>query len=279
MSVVEPPERRKLRKALRALYNRIQNLEVYGFDLHQGKAYDINILPMELEEQSDSRPYFFTPCSASLLLDPVESTKEEGREFHDFDSFLPNHRDPMNCARWLVHHFDGYISNCITYSDGKGVWELAELLSRISIGDPPFRNMHQFTYPEWVITSATQLTEGPQPHIKAFIFNNMNGTDENVLRGEVMVALNLMIQQLRFVRFIEQLTAPILLFSFMGPQHARLVEAYFDGTSLVMRLTRLFDLRKMDPAVTRMFGQWFFGLAIGDTTKLWNAESQPFLPA
>lgn len=75
----------------------------------------------------------------------------------------------------------------------------------------------------------------------------MNGTDNKILRGEVMVVLRLMIAQLRRVRYIEQLTAPVkltdtlgpssaadsvstkvLLFSFMGPQQARLVEAYFN---------------------------------------------------
>lgn len=54
----------------------------------------------------------------------------------------------------------------------------------------------------------------------------------------------------------------------MGPQHARLVEAYFDGTSLVMRPTRLFDLRKKNEATLKQFGQWFFGEPTGDTKKL-----------
>ncbi|OJJ70952.1 hypothetical protein ASPBRDRAFT_127515, partial [Aspergillus brasiliensis CBS 101740] len=107
----------------------------------------------------------------------------------------------------------------------------------------------------------------------AFVCNNMNGTNTKVLRGEVMVTLRLMIAQMKFVRFVEQFTAPVLLFSFMGPQHARLIEAYFDGTSLTMRLTRLFDLRKMDADVIRTLGQWFLGRVTGDTTKLWEAGS------
>ncbi|RAH71258.1 uncharacterized protein BO66DRAFT_390902 [Aspergillus aculeatinus CBS 121060] len=60
----------------------------------------------------------------------------------------------------------------------------------------------------------------------------------------------------------------------MGPQHARLVEAYFNGTSLVLRPTRLFDLRKKDWNVIKTFGQWYYGLPAGDTTQLWSSESQ-----
>ncbi|RAH58105.1 hypothetical protein BO85DRAFT_487913 [Aspergillus piperis CBS 112811] len=102
----------------------------------------------------------------------------------------------------------------------------------------------------------------------------MNGKNAKVLRGEVMVILRLIIAQMKSVRFVEQFTAPVLLYSFMGPQHARLIEAYFDGNSLIMRPTRLFDLRKMDADVIRTLGQWFSGLTIGDATKLWGPGSR-----
>ncbi|RAK71281.1 uncharacterized protein BO72DRAFT_481852 [Aspergillus fijiensis CBS 313.89] len=175
MPASEPLERRQLRHALRALTSRIKNSQVLEFYQNTAKAYDIDILLMELG-QSKSRPIFFIPCPASLLLTPSDAYEEEGREFHDFDAFHPDDKSPMTCAYWL----------------------------------PDF------------------VAEGSQTRIKAFTYHNMNGTDNKILRGEVMVVLRLMIAQLRRVRYIEQLTAPVLLFSFMGPQHARLVEAYFN---------------------------------------------------
>lgn len=59
MSVFEPAERQKLRKTLRAYCDYVQDLELHEFDVHQGKAHNILILPLELEEQSDARPIFF----------------------------------------------------------------------------------------------------------------------------------------------------------------------------------------------------------------------------
>ncbi|PYH34572.1 uncharacterized protein BO87DRAFT_458926 [Aspergillus neoniger CBS 115656] len=274
MSVSEPAERRKLRKTLRAYCDYVQELEVHEFDAHRGKLHKISILPLELEEKSDARPIFFTPCSASIMADPVESMTGEGREFIEFDSFPEHHRDPLYCSRFLLDRFSGYISICSDFSDRDEAYELKNLQSDLSIDEPPLTNLHQFSYPEWLTVWATKLAKGPQPHIKAFVCNNMNGTNAKVLRGEVMVTLRLMIAHMKSVRFVEQLTAPVLLFSFMGPQHARLIEAYFDGNSLIMRPTRLFDLRKMDADVIRTMGQWFFGMATGETTRLWEAGSR-----
>lgn len=75
--------------------------------------------------------------------------------------------------------------------------------------EPPFTNLDQYSYPEWLTVLATKIAKGPQPHIKAFVCNNMNGTDTKVLRGKVMVTLRLMIAQMKFVRFVEQFTAPV----------------------------------------------------------------------
>lgn len=52
----------------------------------------------------------------------------------------------------------------------------------------------------------------------------------------------------------------------MGPQHARVIEAYFTGKSLVVRPTKLYDLRKKDAAVFKTLAQWYLGKPIGTTT-------------
>ncbi|GKZ19185.1 hypothetical protein AbraIFM66951_008019 [Aspergillus brasiliensis] len=209
MSVSEPAGRRKLRQVLRALCKNIQDLELYEFDVHQGKAHKINILSLELEEQSDARPIFFTPCSASIMADPVESMTEEGQEFIEFDSFPEYDRDPLSCSRWLFDRFSGYIASCGVYSNCDEAYELDKLQSKLSMTEPPFTNLDQYSYPEWLTVLATKIAKGPQPHIKAFVCNNMNGTDTKVLRGKVMVTLRLMIAQMKFVRFVEQFTAPV----------------------------------------------------------------------
>ncbi|KAH8427082.1 uncharacterized protein LDX57_004800 [Aspergillus melleus] len=50
-----------------------------------------------------------------------------------------------------------------------------------------------------------------------------------------------------------------MAFSFMGPQHARVIEAYMDGRTLVVRPTKLYDLRTKDAAAFKSFAQWYYG--------------------
>ncbi|PIG82026.1 hypothetical protein AARAC_010261, partial [Aspergillus arachidicola] len=109
------------------------------------------------------------------------------------------------------------------------------------------------------------VKEGPYPHLKAMMYSNLNGTDGTILRGEVSMALHLMIVQMRRARFLDHMIAPVLLFSFMGPQHVRLVETYFDGSSVVARPSRPFDLRKKNEAAIKELGQWYFGKPVGNT--------------
>ncbi|RAH50458.1 uncharacterized protein BO95DRAFT_510553 [Aspergillus brunneoviolaceus CBS 621.78] len=212
MPASEPLERRQLRHALRALTSRIKNSQVLEFYQNTAKAYDIDILLMELG-QSKSRPIFFIPCPASLLLTPSDAYEEEGREFHDFDAFHPDDKSPMTCAYWLTGFVLGYAYACLR---GAGHEELYKLGERC-IDDTPFKGLHQFQSPEWVTRWAIQVAEGSQTRIKAFTYHNMNGTDNKILRGEVMVVLRLMIAQLRRVRYIEQLTAPVKLTDTLGP--------------------------------------------------------------
>lgn len=50
-----------------------------------------------------------------------------------------------------------------------------------------------------------------------------------------------------------------MVFSLVGPQHARVIEAYLEGHTLVVRPTKLYDLRTKDEATLKMFAQWYFG--------------------
>ncbi|PYI07033.1 hypothetical protein BO78DRAFT_314189, partial [Aspergillus sclerotiicarbonarius CBS 121057] len=141
------------------------------------------------------------------------------------------------------------------------------------IGDQQFTGLFEHNFPEYGATKAIKAKDGSYPHVKAMIYNNLDGEDGQLLRGEILIALRLMYAQVKRTRFVEHMTAPVLLFSFMGPQHARIIEAYFDGSSLVMRPTQLFDFRKKDAVSVKTFGQWYLGNPTGDTKVLWKPRS------
>ncbi|KAE8309965.1 hypothetical protein BDV41DRAFT_566890 [Aspergillus transmontanensis] len=109
---------------------------------------------------------------------------------------------------------------------------------------------------------------GPDyPHGKAIAYNNVKATDQTIPPGELLLILRLMFTQLRKRRFLNHMVAPVLLFSIVGPQHARIIEAIFDGSNLVLRTTKLFDLRYKNMQGLNDFAEYFLGPPIGDTVK------------
>lgn len=58
-----------------------------------------------------------------------------------------------------------------------------------------------------------------------------------------------------------------MLYSTMGPWHIRVLEAYFDGSKLIVRNSPLFDMRGKDPAVLENLTRWWYGHGIGNTEE------------
>ncbi|KAJ5183356.1 hypothetical protein N7492_000972 [Penicillium capsulatum] len=66
------------------------------------------------------------------------------------------------------------------------------------------------------------------------------------------------------------LTAPVMISSTMGPWHLRVMEAYFDGSKLVVRNTPLYDMRdyREDEPFLHDLCRWWYGHGIGNTKVL-----------
>lgn len=56
------------------------------------------------------------------------------------------------------------------------------------------------------------------PHTKAYMYNNLDTNDEEILRGELLTILRLMLGQLRKARLLQHMKAPVILhFVFHSP--------------------------------------------------------------
>lgn len=53
--------------------------------------------------------------------------------------------------------------------------------------------------------------------------------------------------------------------SIMGLRHARVLESHFDGETLFVRKTQLFDFTKEDIEVTQLLAQYWCGPPMGET--------------
>lgn len=57
----------------------------------------------------------------------------------------------------------------------------------------------------------------------------------------------------------------VMLLSFMGPRHGRILQALYDGAKLVVRKSKLFDLRSIDVDALKLFARWWYASPAGDT--------------
>lgn len=65
----------------------------------------------------------------------------------------------------------------------------------------------------------------------------------------------------------DQLTPPkVLILSFVGPRHARILLAHHDGTNLVIRQSKRFALWEKDIPNLKVLLRWWCSSGIGDTS-------------
>ncbi|GAB1217429.1 hypothetical protein ATERTT37_006668 [Aspergillus terreus] len=63
-------------------------------------------------------------------------------------------------------------------------------------------------------------------------------------------------------------TPLVMLFSIMGPFHLRVLEAYYNGDKVVVRKTKLYDMRGYNPTTLDLLHRWWLGYACGETKKI-----------
>ncbi|PLB45038.1 hypothetical protein P170DRAFT_513115 [Aspergillus steynii IBT 23096] len=252
----EDPERKEMRKSLRSLERHVTGLKP-DHQIAPSEIDRIQLMPLSLDEGSKDRPVFFTPLDESFLETPDDEYDQKyGMEYDTYDSIPEDCRDPKTCAQAINIYWSTYLSR---YSLGKQPVGGEIVWSPVRIGYTVYKDLYRYGFPEFGFTDAEQVKTGPYAHMKATIYNNLNGDDDHLLQGEMLPILRLMIGHLRRARFIDHMVAPLMVFSFLGPQHARVIEAYVEDHTVVVRRTKLYDLRSKDAAAFKLFARWFFG--------------------
>jgi hypothetical protein len=125
--------------------------------------------------------------------------------------------------------------------------------------------------------------------MKASMVYNIDG-DERLLRGELLTLIRIMEGRLSLKSLAEHVLVPVsisfslhlpaarylhrhmrlqvLLFSFMGPQHGRILQGHFDGKRLVVYHSELYDFRHEKNAPVKLFAMWSLCNPIDDTKSL-----------
>ncbi|KAJ5587727.1 uncharacterized protein N7459_003492 [Penicillium hispanicum] len=255
------PAQREIRVALMAMHIRVRDFGVDEFDLKQLEDLNVRVDPMVLDETSPQKPSYFAAQPSHLILETNEETLGSYNGLDDMEDISPAFKRPYDIARqmnWFLVH---YISRCRSHANDEGE---SDPWRYNYGGDFPECGLFKYEQPEFGCFRILDLKDPAYPHVKAIIYNNMVATESTILYGELLPILRLMFAQFRRKRLRHHMMAPVLVISLMGVK-CRAIEAHFDGKTLTVRPSAMYDFTHGNDAAFRTFAQWFLGKAIGDT--------------
>ncbi|KAJ5177574.1 uncharacterized protein N7500_000273 [Penicillium coprophilum] len=148
------------------------------------------------------------------------------------------------------------------------------------IGDYNFGQLLEGVDFNWYAVSVTDYPEGNYPHFKVVLESEVD-RDDRLLRGEIMTIADIMTARLKPQLPLEHTIAPVrppwwihnapltsqstLVFSFMGPRHARVLGADLDGEILHTRASKLYDFTQKNTDVVQLLTRYWLGGACGRT--------------
>lgn len=120
------------------------------------------------------------------------------------------------------------------------------------------------------------------PHIQRSIIYNIDSDDTELYRGKLLMLMSVIQGRLDTTALVDHMIAPVsisphtslrqrqlmayqvLLFSYMGPRHVRVLHAYFDGGELIIHHSKLIDFRQWNVEGLKFCCRWYmFSLLTG----------------
>ncbi|KAJ5585384.1 uncharacterized protein N7459_005184 [Penicillium hispanicum] len=255
--------RSKYRGMLQVIQDTICDAEAHQLESSVLEKAGVLRQPLALDENSKCKPFFFDRFREALEdmtdpNDPVLTRYVPDREDHDNVRGVHHFTE-----RYIVDHEPVGVPGSYSASWGKincgGLFETI-FHWKASMIALPVNHPEAWPYPP------PEPTNPPLPHVKCLMESWVIG-DDRLLRGEIKAIIRIMRSRLYARKLRPHLTAPVMVFSTVGPWHLRILEAYFDGSKLVVRNTPLYDMRDHceDEAFMQDICRWWYGSCIGNT--------------
>ncbi|PYH87015.1 hypothetical protein BO82DRAFT_600 [Aspergillus uvarum CBS 121591] len=205
------------------------------------------------EDNTQDHPRFFQPYQKEL---PLPEKEEELLEFEP---------DPDRIM-WETRAMELFLTKqfykCGRYAAPKYPYNPPPSGGYREIGDYKLGQLLEAAGFNWYAVSVTDYWTGNYPHFKVMLESDAVG-DDRLLRGEIMTITDLMAVRLRTKSLHPHIVAPILVVSLMGPRHARVLEAEFDGKTLNIRASKLYDFTKKNTDAAQLLTRYWLGGACG----------------
>ena len=106
--------------------------------------------------------------------------------------------------------------------------------------------------------------EGISPHVTQLACHNAKG-DDRLLVGEVGLIVKLLQARFSQEQFETIASVSVLMLSFMGEQHGRIIHGCCDGTNLTFHVSKLYSFKRKDDAPWELFIRLFLATPVRPT--------------
>ncbi|KAH8800224.1 hypothetical protein F5884DRAFT_838166 [Xylogone sp. PMI_703] len=125
-------------------------------------------------------------------------------------------------------------------------------------------SLNHYDKPAWQVAYAAHVSGRESiPHLLLIMQHDIDGK-QDLLRGELRAVVMAMTGQHNQYKFRKHRTAPVLVLSFTGPQHGRILQAHLEGEQLAVRYSHLYDFTTWNNDV-QLFARWALSIPAGNT--------------
>ncbi|OQE13260.1 hypothetical protein PENFLA_c051G01848 [Penicillium flavigenum] len=198
---------------------------------------------MTLNEDSDLNPRFFAPRH-NLPQPSHELIREAVDGVTDREAF----QDGMSRAYHSERQWSSYALQSCWASLKRGSdnpWRSMPICEY-----NPFKSLYKYDKPDFGVFGIRDVAGPAFPNMKAVTWNSLE-TESSKLRK---------------VRLLHHDVAPIMIVSLIG-KRGRLLESYFEGESLVLRCSDLYNFSDEETTsrAYKAFAEWYLGAPAGNT--------------
>lgn len=266
-ALTETPERKELLERLQRLEPRVCDMKNALYNEAELNELNISIKPFTLNENGEPafRPCFFDPFKGELKDDPhVAELENDEWEWQPYRE--TNKKSPVDWAQLTFEYWQDYMfAQTFEFRKRTGL-EVPAIVCRSASNY--VLNLEESNGPvDWLSWGVGHVRDFPKrPHFLCLMATDINGENDKITRGELLCILRMQ-EKFYQVPFFKQHTIfPILLISFMGSRHARMLQAHYDGLKLVVRKTELYDFtRGRNVEALSLFSRWAASSGIGNT--------------
>lgn len=117
-----------------------------------------------------------------------------------------------------------------------------------------------------------------KPHIMATISHDCPHDNGSLLLCEIQAIIELMIVRLVNNSVPQHNIVPVLLYSYTGDKHGRVLQAYMDDKNLVIQTSKFYDFSAKLDAHLKLLLQYMVGDLVGSTMTLTHPQLESINP-